>query len=550
VNRLGHLDGAQPGPCVVIACGTVTAAEGAATRGGFHPHAILTKFDCAAGLGAVRRSARRAGVATVLIHSADWEREPLAQFFELAALRLGLPNCRVLGDDGTIRREIPRAVLAWHAATTVPETAAALGRIGLELQRLARDRHDFAASMGVKPSAVMVIWPGVAGTAVGGSVTHMSGVLAALKHLDVRVGLLSFAPPPPVFDELADDLEVMPPLPRSARVSKEVAAVCANQTARRAGQRLIARLRPAFVYQRHEAFLTCGLDLAEQAQIPLVLEWNNSEAWARRNWHAQMPVKLWWSPLATVMERRVLRGSKLVAAVSTHSAAMALDGGANADRVLVLPNGVDLSAVDSALGEPTTRRTIGWVGSFFPWHGANVLLEAMANLPAEIDAVLIGDGPERGACQSLAGELGLGDRIEWTGTLDHHEAIRRLGSCELLVSPHVPMDGRPFFGSPTKIFEYMAIGPPLVASPREQIADVLDDGRTARLVAPGDPLALAGAVESILALPDHGNSLGAAARADAEAHHTWESRMRVLLDALQTEVQGARGLPEPAATHR
>jgi glycosyltransferase involved in cell wall biosynthesis len=125
------------------------------------------------------------------------------------------------------------------------------------------------------------------------------------------------------------------------------------------------------------------------------------------------------------------------------------------------------------------------------------------------------------------------ERIEWTGELPHAEAIRRLSECDVLVSPHVPPDGgQPFFGSPTKLFEYMAIGRPIVASALEQLAEVLRDGQTARLVTPGDPTELADGIRGVLEDPDHALRLAAAARSEAEALHTWDARATTILERL------------------
>jgi glycosyltransferase involved in cell wall biosynthesis len=70
-----------------------------------------------------------------------------------------------------------------------------------------------------------------------------------------------------------------------------------------------------------------------------------------------------------------------------------------------------------------------------------------------------------------------------------------LAACDVLVATHVPNpDGSKFFGSPTKLFEYMATGRGIVASRLGQIAEVLEHGRTALLTEPGSPDALAEAL--------------------------------------------------------
>jgi glycosyltransferase involved in cell wall biosynthesis len=83
-----------------------------------------------------------------------------------------------------------------------------------------------------------------------------------------------------------------------------------------------------------------------------------------------------------------------------------------------------------------------------------------------------------------------------------------------------------------KIFEYMAIGRPIVASRLEQLGDVLEHERTALLVPPGDVDKLAEGIERVLAAPDRGASLGRAAREEVERSHTWDRRAADVLDGL------------------
>jgi glycosyltransferase involved in cell wall biosynthesis len=532
--------------CVVIASGPSAAAERAARRAGLEPCITITKGDCATALRHTRREARATGIGTVAIHSPDWSRQALPALFELAALRLRLPDCRVIDGAAVEPIRLTRARLLRNAASLPVEAAAAGALTAREWGDLARNRRGHARRhLDGGRDAVLAMWPGAAGSHVGGAVTHMAGILAALRRTGLRVALVALGPPPPQLAEHVDDLEIADAPPRAARLMGETAAIHANRAMREAGVRLLDRARPALLYQRHEAFVTYGVELARLAEVPLVLEWNNSEVWARRAWHVSNPLKKAFNPLATRMERRCLRRADLIAAVSTHSAAMAIDEGAPQDGVIVLPNGVDVADLDRAIAIAPPRdrrrggRLVGWVGSFESWHGAEILIRALHDLPSDVGALLVGEGSERPRCETLARELGVHARIEWTGALPHDAAVQRLASCDVLASPHVPMVDQPFFGSPTKIFEYMAIGRPIVASSLEQIGEILSDGVTGRLVIPGDALDLARGIRSVLGLPDAGAQLGRAARLEAEAWHTWDARVRVLLASLQRRVGSA-----------
>ncbi len=528
----------SPIECVLIATDTPMVAEAAARRAGFQPRLVVGKRDCAGRLGSIRRAAREAGLDTAVIHSRNWDRETLPQLFELAALRIGARDCHVVIGDGDGAGSLTRARLGLHALRLPGEVLSGLAGAGTELARFARERQRPPAAAAPDPGrdAVLAIWPCPSSAAVGGAVTHVGGVLAAFRRLGLRVGLLTLSPPPAQLEAVADDIEIVPPLPRSARVTREVALIYANRAAREAGRRLLTRLRPRLIYQRHEAFATYGVELAETADAPLVLEWNNSEVWAYLHWHAPSPLKRAFTPVAARMEQHAVTRADLIVSVSSHSQEMALDVGASPERVVVLPNGVDVESIDrirnAGRAKPMGGATVGWVGSFTSWHGAEVLIRALALLPTDIGALLIGDGAERTRCESLAAELDLDGRVEFAGALPHDEAVRRLCECDVLASPHVPMPERPFFGSPTKIFEYMGIGRPIVASALEQIGEILDDGRTGRLVTPGDAEDLARGIEAVLASDDRGAAMGQAARREAEARHTWDARVQVILERL------------------
>src|SRR2546428_13866762 len=88
-----------------------------------------------------------------------------------------------------------------------------------------------------------------------------------------------------------------------------------------------------------------------------------------------------------------------------------------------------------------------------------------------------------------------------------------LDACDVLVSPHVPLeDGSEFFGSPTKLFEYMATGKAIIASRLGQIGEVLTDEESALLVEPGNAHQLSEAILRLSRTIDLRERLGVAAR--------------------------------------
>jgi glycosyltransferase involved in cell wall biosynthesis len=230
-----------------------------------------------------------------------------------------------------------------------------------------------------------------------------------------------------------------------------------------------------------------------------------------------------------------------------------LGRGVPADRILVNPNAVDPERYRPDTDGTAVRKglaldgktVLGFISTFQPWHGAEVLANAFAILMREhpeyrdsVRLLLVGSGPRLATSKQLLSDAGLDDAVRFAGLVPQGEGPRYLAACDILVSPHVPNpDATPFFGSPTKLFEYMAMGRGIVASNLDQIGEVLRHGETAWLVPPNDPDALASGLAHLIADRGLRMALGDAARRCALAQHTWRAHVDATLDALESRVR-------------
>src|SRR5262249_2480351 len=154
---------------------------------------------------------------------------------------------------------------------------------------------------------------------------------------------------------------------------------------------------------------------------------------------------------------------------------------------------VDTERFRPNIGGETTRAELGisndeilagFVGTFGPWHGVLTLAEAITLMPTDskVRFLLVGAGRFRDEVESMIRAAGKEDLVIFTGHLEHERVPGMLDACDILLSPHVPLaDGSEFFGSPTKLFEYMAMGKAIVASRLGQIGDVLTDDESGLL---------------------------------------------------------------------
>jgi len=154
------------------------------------------------------------------------------------------------------------------------------------------------------------------------------------------------------------------------------------------------------------------------------------------------------------------------------------------------------------------------VGRAVEKKGFDVLLEALARLPADLDwhLVHIGGGPLRQRLAKQADRLGLGPRIDWLGARAGDHVLQAMRDADLFVAPsRIAADGDRD-GLPNVLMEAASQGLALIASDLPAIGEFIRDGETGRLVAPGNPAALAAAIVELARDPWLRKRLGVAAR--------------------------------------
>src|SRR6185369_15787842 len=220
--------------------------------------------------------------------------------------------------------------------------------------------------------------------------------------------------------------------------------------------------------------------------------------------------------------------------------------GVASDKIVVNPNGVDVERFRPGVGGLEVRRELGlkdddvvagFVGTFGPWHGVEKLAAAIKEIPAgaPVRFLLVGSGSLHAEVEKQLQSEARAGQVIFTGSVAHERVPALLDACDILVAPHVPLaDGSEFFGSPTKVFEYMAMGKAIVASRLGQIGEVLADDETALLVQPGNVDELAAALVKLVGARELRARLGANARTAAVREHTWTHNAQRVLAAYES----------------
>ncbi|HXD75369.1 MAG TPA: glycosyltransferase family 4 protein, partial [Vicinamibacterales bacterium] len=384
------------------------------------------------------------------------------------------------------------------------------------------------------------------GVRAGGSVGHIAGVVNELRRF-AGAPVLVTTDRIATVDPSVEQHVVSPP--EAFWNFRELPSFVLNDALERQTRYSLHGRVPAFIYQRYSVNNFTGVKLSQALGVPLVIEYNGSEVWMARHWGR--PLK--YERLSERIERLNLTAADLVVVVSRAMRDEIAARGIDVSRVLVNPNGVDADRYSPAIDGAAVRAkyglagktVIGFIGTFGPWHGAEALARAYVSLRASNPAatqnarlLMIGEGARLDAVRQILTEGRAMEQTTFTGLVAQAEGPAYLAACDVLVSPHVPNpDGTPFFGSPTKLFEYMAMGKGIVASRLDQIGEVLEDGQTALLVPPGDVDALASAIARLVQDRTLRECLGADARRVALERHTWREHTRRTIDALAGSVR-------------
>jgi glycosyltransferase involved in cell wall biosynthesis len=255
-------------------------------------------------------------------------------------------------------------------------------------------------------------------------------------------------------------------------------------------------------------------------------------------------------PIVKRIEKYNLTNASMIVVVSEVSKKQLLKRGIPESKILINPNGVDTEQYNPGIsGDPVrvlysikkTQTVFGFIGTFGQWHGVLEMAQAIVLFYTKykgkhVKFLLIGNGVLFEQTKKIISKAGLNKHVIFTGQIPQDQGPIHLAACDILLSPHIPNpDGTEFFGSPTKLFEYMAMGKAIIASDLNQIGLVLKHQETAILVNPGDIEELSQSMLSILNNQEQILNLGTNARLKALKEHSWDKHVIRILERINND---------------
>jgi glycosyltransferase involved in cell wall biosynthesis len=482
----------------------------------------------------------------------------LASISRAKALEIVTPDLR--------RRPVSR----WDAL------ASAAGLVGASLDgvRVARSHRLGIARLEAKARGaahlrptrkVLYINPNIwFGMRTGGAVAHMTGVTNAMVELGYSVDFASLTPLPISREGLRH---------RTLSALRDF-GMPEERNYFRFQRKMLDQLVPLvernnyeFIYQRMSVHNYVGPLLSQSAGVPLVLEYNGSEAWVAKNWGR--PLR--FHALAVGAETVSVRHAHLVVTVSEVLRREVIERGVEPHRVIACPNGFDpqtfaperfdpreLGARKVSMGFSEDAIVATFVGTFGKWHGVDILARVIRRLVDHetdwlrrnnVRFLLVGDGAMLEEVRRTLGSA-CSEFVRLTGLLPAAEIPLILAASDILLAPHVAnADGSEFFGSPTKLFEYMGMNRAIIASDVGQLGQVLTpalsvhrlpdqppteaDAYLALLVEPGNVDELARAIRFLAMNTEWREALADSAHERALERHTWRRHVGEIVSALR-----------------
>lgn len=290
-----------------------------------------------------------------------------------------------------------------------------------------------------------------------------------------------------------------------------------------------------WVYERSSVFQALGWFFKKRG-VPWILEVNAPffyEAAIERRSIVLNRIARW-------LEVRAYRECDVLVCVSDAlKEILVLETGVHPEKILVLPNGVDTTFFDPERCKPERffeGFTVGFVGSLLAWQALDLLLEAVKELRMQgmdISLVIAGDGIMREAWEKEVRRLNLSRNVVFTGWVLPQRVPQLISGFDVGYSGQIRMQVGAMYHSPIKIYEYMAMSTPVIASAFEDAHRVVRDGETGFLFESGNKSDLRRALAEAYRNRGELHEIGRRAREEVVAHHSWVARVKTLISSIE-----------------
>lgn len=311
---------------------------------------------------------------------------------------------------------------------------------------------------------------------------------------------------------------------------KDLQLIRVDRTNKRHLNRLVNELHPDVIYERSHYGMVSGVEVANIHGIHHILEVNCPNVEER--------IKLSGNSLltrrATHMDRWAFSNTDHVLTVSAHLAKH-LEIHNIAKKWSVTANAIRLGQQEESTLNVTRHSMsidestvlLGFVGSIFPWHGVDLIVDAVANFHKKgrnVEAMIVGDGEIRQELKEKSVTLGVKHKIHFVGSVPQRDTFVYTQLCDILIMPKSNA-----YGSPVKIFEYALSVKPCIVPNTSPVTEVFEHEQDGWVV-DSRLNAIVSAIESIIDSPEDAKKCANNWCQKVTSKHTWTTNASIALD--------------------
>ncbi len=296
------------------------------------------------------------------------------------------------------------------------------------------------------------------------------------------------------------------------------------------------------IYRRHNLFGSEYL-LAKLFRIPSVKEVNGIVADETKITRHGDRLSLW--VIGRIERFNMPKADKIIVVAPKLKELLHSEYGIKPDRITVIQNGantdlfrpIDVTKAREELNLRQDCNYICFVGTLVQWQGIEYVIRSMPLVLSECphtQLIIVGDGQMKQELIDLAEQIGVSDKVIFTGMVPYQKVPLYVNASDVCVAPKVGLRSG---YSPLKLCEYMACGKPVVAS-RASGLEILEDSRGGILVEPGNSFELATAIIKLLQDKELKKQMGENGRRYVLENMSWESVARRVAEVFSDAVRG------------
>jgi glycosyltransferase involved in cell wall biosynthesis len=375
-----------------------------------------------------------------------------------------------------------------------------------------------------------------------GDSTHVRELAFSFSKLGNTVALVGYTP--------AETQDLVPELARNTRVSILIPRERGNLAILRFCRRLVKEFKPDVIYERRFSPKISGT-LSKITGVPSMIEINGIIEEERELLEGEETSVSLLDKIKWRVRKFFLRSADGIVAVSEGIATTLIDEyEVPAPNVHVVHNGantdlfrpLDIKECVEKLGLDPNVRYICFSGNLAPWQGVEYLISAVPQLTDEFEdlqVLIVGDGVQREGLETLAGELGVEDIVQFCGFHPYNDVPLFMGAAEVCVAPFRGIERNIKYGvSPIKLYEYMSCARPFVTTSVWNPNEGTAEHEVGVVVEPDRPDELAGAMAGLLKNREKAREMGERGRAIAEREYSWNAVASRIVGIIQKTSDG------------